>query len=135
MTFLIKTLECVLFLSYLFLISCDSSVRRSRDTKIPRYHRGETFSISTGGSPYLSEEFQFRTTANKDSRSNPRNLYPYNRLHFAVAYQGSFCCCGSAHFGTRIRLTYERNSDMTFIFQLRPHTYLCAISTLRSSFC
>jgi len=104
---------------------------------IPRYQDTTVAKHSVsrrGGSPYLSEEFQFRTTANKDSRSNPRNLYPYNRLHFA-AYQRSFCCCGSAHFGTRIRLTYERNSDMTFIFQLRPHTYLCAISTLRSSFC
>lgn len=59
------------------------------DALFPGYHRCGTFSISTGGSPYLSEEFQFRTTANKDSRSNPRNLY--NRSHFAVAYQESFC--------------------------------------------
>lgn len=59
------------------------------DALFSGYHRCGTLSISTGGSPYLSEEFQFRTTANKDSRSNPRNLY--NRLHFAVAYQESFC--------------------------------------------
>jgi len=102
MTFPIKTLCFVSRICFLL------PATRCVVPAIPRYHRGETFSISTGGSPYLSEEFQFRTTVNKDSRSNPRNLHPYNRLHFAVAYQESFCCCGSVHFGIRIRLTYER---------------------------
>lgn len=64
-----------------------------------RYHRCGTFSISTGGSPYLSKEFQFRTTANKDSRSNPRNLY--NRSHFAVAYQESFCALRTLEFALK----------------------------------
>lgn len=110
-------------LSYLFLTCCDLL---GRVASLPQ--DGEAFGISTQrGCPYLTKEFQFRTAANKVSRSDLRNSY--NRLHFVPAYQEGFCCRDSAHFGICFRLTYKIPIRHLFLGYV-PRTYLqgCIIS-------
>lgn len=105
MAFLIKSPGGCLVSRICFLLRATRCVVAA----IPRYHTVAKHSVSRrGGSPYLSEEFQFRTTANKDSRSNPRNLYPYNRLHPRRSISRKLLLLRLCALWNSHPLTYER---------------------------